>query len=488
MRHAYDIVVAGCGVAGVAAAVSAASGGAKVAVLERSPREVRGGNSRYTDATMRLKNEEGEVTDDFEGLLAAPSEQFVPPDLLSELGQPYEKWPSLVRSHHITDPAMIHAFADNVPVTIQWLRSFGIRLIPGSTAHLTESTPSRFMPVGGGQAIVETLADVAEQKGVVFHYETTAQRLLMDDDGHVVGVYASSRTHGGSEFAARAVILASGGFEGNYEMLTRYFGGPGYLLRPVCRGGWYNKGEGIRMALDIGAAPAGQFDGCHSTVIDPRSARTLPAVYLFPYGILVNERGGRFVDEGGGLSDDLIDGVSKAIWRQPNGRAFLILDSKIKDIANYEKGVHSEMPPIEASSIEQLATRIGIAPPALRTTIETFNAAVQEGTFDPLRLDGKCTAGIEPRKSNWARPIEGPKLKAYPVVAGIVFTHGGVKVNPHAQVVDLDGEEVPGLYAAGEVVGLYYRDYVSSTSVLRGLVFGRLAGEHAARSLQRARA
>ena len=141
--------------------------------------------------------------------------------------------------------------------------------------------------------------------------------------------------------------------------------------------------------------------------------------------------------------------------------------TKLKDVGNFQRQIGSEVPPVKAGSIEDLATALGIKPSALKATIEEFNAAVQEGDFTPVVPDGKRTRGIAPPKSNWARTIEGPEFMAYPLVCTNVFTFGGIRVSPKAQVVNTDGYVIPGLYAAGEVIGLYYESYVTSTSYLQ---------------------
>jgi tricarballylate dehydrogenase len=249
----------------------------------------------------------------------------------------------------------------------------------------------------------------------------------------------------------------------------------------VARGGYYNKGEGIRMALACGAAPAGDFSSYHSEPLDPRSGATEALVMNFPYGVLVNKRGKRFVDEAPGPVDVHYDHISRAIGEQPDGIAYVVFDSLIDDVPNWKRSIRSDQPPFRADSIEVLAALCELPAEPLDATLKAYNAACQPGEFQPLRTDFLATKGLDIVKSNWARPISSPPFYAYPIISGVCFTYGGVKTNSNGQVVDTDGRAIPGLYAAGEAAGLYYQVYTGATSVMRGAVFGKIAGAHAAR-------
>ena len=476
MANESDVIVVGCGIAALSAAVSAAQEGASVRVLERSSKSERGGNSRYTGGNVRLKSPT-EVTDDFVELLVRSSATFVHHELNAATLQPYEEWPPMLRAYAFADPELVSAFADGAPEAIAWMTSCGVRF--ASTSNPASGVPC-LETIGGGHQAVETLALNAEKLGVMMHYETAGRSLILDENENVAGVRAWSKDAGGPvNFSAKSVILACGGFQGNLEMSTKYLGADAYRLRPVCRGGMYNKGEGIEMALKAGAAPAGQYDAFHAMICDPRSVGT-ESVKPWNYGILVNVKGERFIDEGSDARARISDKVGHAILKQPDGKAFFIYDAKVEDVGNFQRQIGSEVPPIKAASIEGLAVALGIKPQALKATIEEFNAAVQDGSFKPVVPDGKRTRGITPPKSNWARTIDGPEFMAYPLVCTNVFTFGGVRVSPKAQVVNTEGYVIPGLYAAGEVIGFYYDTYVTSTSYLRGIVFGRIAGRHAA--------
>lgn len=477
-QRVHDLVVVGCGVAGLSAAVAAAEAGARVAVLERAPRAERGGQSRWTEAYLRMKSHT-EVTDDFEAMLAENgASPYVDPDLAAEVAREPEQRAGHARGIGLLDPNVIGTFADEAGPTIAWLKGLGVRFDFLPTQFLTKSQP-RLLPVGGGAALVEALAARAEALGVAFHYETTAERLMQDEDGRVTGVVA--RTESGLRRFLGPVALAAGGFEGNGEMLTRYLGPRSVYLRPVCKGANYNRGEGIRMALEIGAAASGDFGSYHAEPVDPRSGIAEPSVFIFPYGILVNKEGVRFCDEAPGTVDAWYERVTRRIYEQPEGIAWVVLDARHMRIPNYRLGIRTDKPPIVGQSVADLARAIGLRPEPLEATVDAYNAACVPGAWKPLELDGLATQGLHPGKSNWATPIVEPPFHAYPIISSNVFTFGGVKVDSQARVLDAADRPIPGLYAAGEVVGMYWGNYTGATSVLKGLVFGRLAGTDAAR-------
>ena len=483
MKHEQlDVVVVGCGVAGLSAAVASAEQGSRVVVLERAPSEQRGGQSRYTEAYLRMKSHT-EVTDDFETILAENSAGYLDPDLLGEATRPDEMRAPYARALNMMEPDVIAALADNAGPTITWLKRFGLRFDFLPTQFLTKSQP-RLLPVGGGLALVEGLAARAEQLGVRFAYETAADRLEVDEDGRVTGMFARTRGEGVTRFAGQ-VVLACGGFEGNAEMLAQYIGPRARFLRPICKGANFNRGDGIRMALAIGAATGGDFGSYHAEPIDPRSGVSEPSVFVFPYGILVNKDGQRFVDEAPGTVDAHYEPVTRRIFEQRDGLAYVILDARHTRIPNYRLAIRTDQPPIAADSISQLARALAIPEATLTETVAAYNQACQPGEFRPLELDHLSTAGLQPPKSNWAVPIDAAPFHAYPIISANVFTFGGLKIDPNARVLNGDGDAIEGLYAAGEIVGTFYRHYPGATSVLKGLVFGRLAGLASARRLNR---
>ncbi|MGE0846619.1 MAG: FAD-dependent oxidoreductase [Flavobacteriaceae bacterium] len=475
-----EIVVVGCGIGGLSAAVSALEAGARVTLLERAPVEERGGQTRYTEAYLRMKSET-EVSDDFEEALATNGNGAIDPALVALTGREAADRPAIVKGLSMLDPDVIYTLASSAPDTIKWLKQYGVRFEALPTQFLTRSQP-RLLPVGGGLALVEALFAEVERRGAEIRYECTATGLIQTDDGAVRGVRYRDPAGKVVQLPADAVVLACGGFQGNAEMSAQYLGPRASYLRPVARGGYFNKGDGIRMALGVGAAPCGDYGDYHAEPVDPRSGIAEPSVFIFSYGILVNSAGKRFADEAPMTVDACYERITREIYRQDNGIAYCILDARHMEIPNYRLGIRTDQPPFVGQSLAELADTLGIPGDTLTETIEAFNAACAANaskTFTPLELDGLSTKGLRPAKSNWAYPLDRAPYHAYPIISSNVFTFGGLKIDVNGQALDHDGRPVDGLYAAGEIIGSYYRNYTGGTSVLKGAVFGRRAGLHA---------
>lgn len=477
-----DLIIVGCGVAGLSAAVTALEQGLKVINLERSDEEHFGGNSRWTEAYMRMKND-SEIADDFEEHFANNPGINLDPNVLDAVGDNYEHWPAFVKSHAFPDPELVSSFATSVPPTIQWLKGHGLKFGPQPIYLLTQNT-TRIAAQGGGLAIIETLMTKAVALGGEIRYRTTAVDLLRGEDGSVTGLVCTDPAGKRQSLTAKNVILASGGFQGNPEMMAQYIGPRSRHIRPVAIGGYYNKGEGIRMALNAGAAPAGEFGSYHAEPVDPRSRQAEAVVFIYPYGVLVDKRAQRFIDEAPGTVDANYDNITRSIADTPDGISYVIFDSRVEDIPRWKTSIRSDLPPFKADNLTDLARQIGLDGDALTETIGAFNCACppETGEFTPFELDHRATIGLPLPKSHWSRPIDKAPFYAYPIIPTNCFTFGGLKVNVDAQVIDQDGKVMTGLYAAGETMGIYHQVYNGSTSVLRGLVFGRRAAQHAARA------
>jgi tricarballylate dehydrogenase len=279
------------------------------------------------------------------------------------------------------------------------------------------------------------------------------------------------------------VVLACGGFEANPEWRARYLGRPWDHAK--VRGTRYNTGDGLRMALEIGALPHGQWTGCHSTPIDanapPHGDRKLTDKtnrLSYPYGVLVNAQGLRFFDEGEDFQFYTYAKLGGIILNQPGGVAYQIFDAKV---AHLLEGRYKTGKPMVADSLDALIEQLPVDRSAAVQTLEEYNAAIGATAFDPTVRDGLGTKGLRPPKSNWAQRLDTAPFAAYPVTGGITFTFGGVRINERAQVMSTSWAPIPGLYACGEMVGgLFHTNYPGGTGLMSGAVFGRLAGAQAA--------
>ena len=348
--------------------------------------------------------------------------------------------------------------------------------------------------------------NVSEKLGIDVRYETSARRLLQDQHGGVSGLEAlgpdpsarpelvegsmgEGQGEGGGplfqDIPARSVVLACGGFEANAEMRTRYLG-PGWELAKV-RGTQYNTGDGIQMAQDIGAQSYGHWSGCHAVAWDlnappygDRQIADLFQKHSYQFGLIVNVNGRRFVDEGADFRNYTYVKYGREILFQPQRAAFQIFDARVTHLLRDEYRI-PQVTKGEAGTIRELAQMLDIDPDGFEDTVQRYNAAVQPGEFDPSVLDGVRTQGIDPPKSNWALPLDTPPYQGFAVTCGITFTFGGLKIDGRAQVQSTSGTPIPGLYAAGELVGgLFYHNYPGGAGLAAGAVFGKIAGAAAA--------
>jgi tricarballylate dehydrogenase len=494
MKHfETDVAVIGCGVAGMTAALSALESGAKVINIERSTFEERGGNSRWTDANMALKfgQEEPEWNDAFWSSFERNHGYHVDPEMMAETANDYASWHPNVKTAPFLDPELLSAFAEGMPDTVEWLQNHGVDF----------NMDGQFFPfflrimlmpyiTGGGLEVIEKLTPLIQAKGGEFLCETTAVKLLEDDMGRVCGVRCAGKNNEPVEVKAKAVILASGGFEGNPQMLAQYVGKNSRYMRPVARGGYFNKGEGLRMALDLNAAPSGDWSDVHLQQVDPRSTHPEALVDIWPCGIVVNQNGDRFMDECPHDPNTFQESAGRAVVEQEGGIGYIIYDDQLHSgDQSWRFGIRSEVPPIQADSLEALAEQLNVPADKLINTVESYNNACYDsdqvdytryGVAEGALFDCIGTQGLAIPKSNYAKRIDKPPFFCYPMMSSICLTCGGLRVTPEAQVVNYSGDVIPGLYAAGETIGMYYREYVGATSVLRGLIFGRIAGNHAA--------
>jgi tricarballylate dehydrogenase len=488
-----DVVVIGGGNAALCSALAAREGGASVLVLEKAPEHERGGNSFFTAGGFRFVHQ---------GL--EDIRRDVVPDLSDEeartvLLPPYpaeQFYDDLMRlTENRSDPDLAHHLVTRSRPTVVWMKSQGVRwILMLSRQSYNVAGRHHFWgglaveAVGGGPGLVESLYERAEKTGVTVRYGGGARRLLLDGKGALRAVV----THGPDgvgEISCRAAVIASGGFEANPEWRTRYLG-PNWDLARV-RGTRHNVGEGIRMALEIGAQSFGHWSSCHAVAWDlnappfgDRKVGDMFQKHSYPLGLIVNVHGRRFVDEGADLRNYTYAKYGREILKQPRETAFQLFDAKTVPLLREEYRIR-EISKAEAGSIEELARKLEIDVEGLVKTVREFNAAVQDRPFNPAVLDGKGTRGITPPKSNWAQRLDAPPYVGFAVTCGITFTFGGIRVNTRAQVLDYEDRPIPGLYAAGELVGgLFYHNYPGGAGLMSGAVFGRTAGQSAAAGLK----
>jgi tricarballylate dehydrogenase len=488
----YDVVVVGAGNAALVSALSAHESGAKVLVLETAPRESRGGNSYFTGGGFRVPlrglEEVRELVPDLSDAEADPMDM---PAYTAE--QFHNTWMRV--SDGLADPELVDTVISKANPTVHWMKQQGVIWEPYVVRAFEIDGRFIWSPgtillgaKGEGAGLSDMLFGLIEGKGIDLRYQTKAVKLILDSKGGVCGVTVKD-TQGFRDIRSKAVILACGGFESNREMRAKYLGPKWEIARN--RGTRYNMGAGIKMALEIGAQPAGQWTKCHGTVIDSDAPSFADRAMgdktnrgSYPYGIMVNTHGQRFADEGEDIRQFTYAKLGESILEQPRGLAFQIFNSHTE---RYFEARYKHSIPTKGGSIKELSEKLGIDALALTRTVDAYNAAVQEGPFDPVVKDGKHTKGIHPPKSNWAQKLDSPPFLVYKVTGGITFTYGGLKINSDAQVLDGDDNVIPGLYAAGELVGgLFYNNYPGGTCLTAGAVFGRLAGAGAAKETKKA--
>ncbi|KUR76782.1 FAD-dependent tricarballylate dehydrogenase TcuA [Novosphingobium sp. Fuku2-ISO-50] len=479
-----NVLVVGAGNAALCAAIAAAEGGARVTVLERAPRAVRGGNSAFTGGCFRTVYD---GADDIARLVPdlTPEERAT-----SDFGSyDAEKFylDLCELSGYRADPALIEILVQESLPTLLWMRERGVRFLPAYGRQsfkvdgrnvfwggLTVET------AGGGLGLVDALFRRAEALGVAIRYDHKVEGLI-GDRHHVGGVIVNGET-----LAADAVILAAGGYHANTEWRVRYLG-QGWDLAKV-RGSRYNTGNVIRAALDLGARSHGNWSGCHSVFFDAGAddfgnlAMLNQQKNYFTLGMVVNREGQRFFDEGADFRNYTYSRMGAAILRQPGGTGWQVFDAQTSAILPDEYRV-ARAARFQADTLEGLAAKMeGIDRDAFLRTVAQFNAAVGEDVpFNPAVKDGRRTHGLPIDKTNWALALREPPFVAFQVTCGITLTYGGLAIDEQARVQNEEGEAIAGLYAAGELVGgLYYDRYPGGAGLTSGAVFGRIAGMAAA--------
>jgi len=488
-KQNYDVIIVGAGNAALCAALSAREQVAKVLVLEKAPIDERCGNSYFTDGGFRFVNEG--LADMRRDILRdlSPAEVDIIEHMPGYTRQQYYDDMMSVTDHQANEE-LTNILIDNSRDTVAWIARNHVRFLPAFNrqSYISNGRHRFYGGVtiaasGGGAGLATMLAAAAEKAGIEIRYQTPLRRLIQDNSGAVVGVEVRG-PEGIYSINASAVVLASGGFEANPEWRARYLGVGWDLCR--VRGTRHNTGDGIRAALDIGAEPFGNWSSCHAVQWDLSSPPFGDRVVLGNYqkhsykiGIMVNLDGNRFVDEGAALRLFTYAKYGAEVLKQRKRIGVQIFDGKLIPMLRDEYRIR-QITKVEADSIEGLAQQLGIEPAALAKTVREFNAACDDTPFNREILDGKKTTGITPPKSNWAVPIDTPPYVGYVTTCGITFTYGGLHVNQRGEVQDTTDGSIPGLYAAGELVGgIFCGGYPGGAGLMSGAVFGRLSGREA---------
>ena len=459
----YDLVVVGCGIAGLAAANRGAELGLDVALIEKAPKQHRGGHTRFSesfrvpsaDADLQQFGYEFNISD------------YTADDFYDDI---------MKQTNGRANSDLARTLVDNAGETIEWLTERGVEwdMEPLNVGYTVART------FFDGEDAVRDLINAAKEDGADVYYRTEARELIRsEDDNRVVGLRAYT-DDGQVTFSCDAVVVAGGGYESSDEKRTRYYG-PDYDAMKV-RGSRYNTGEAIDMTVDAGANAVGQFGGAHMALIDseaPEFEGGANRVDGYQYGVIINREGERFVDEGEDARAHTYAKFGRRIFEEPGNEAFIVIDEPLR---GHMRATGPSDDPVQADSLLELMEKLGSERPEKAVeTIEAFNAACNPGEFDPDSLDGNEVTDVEPQKSNWALPIDEPPFYGYTVTGGITFAFGGVQITPSAEVLDTRGSVIEGLYAAGNSTGdLFFDNYPGGTGLMNAAVFGKIAAEEVA--------
>ena len=479
-----DVIIIGGGSAALEAAISAKQAGASsVVMLEKAPKHESGGNAQFSHVGFRFVHSGADELREF--IPDVPEEKFRRMQIPAYTRQNFLDDLNRVTQGRI-DPVLAECLVDQSNAAVHWMKDVGVRWEP---EKMTEVDGKLYLPgghhihpIGGGPGMLDQLRSIAFGGGAEIRYESRV-RMVHGNDRRVEGVRVST-PDGEYDLTGRAVIVCSGGFQANAEMRARYLGPNADLMK--VRGSKHNTGEVLHMLLALGVKSAGHWQGAHMSPIDGKAPDVeTPAMsdgrgnsmnrYDYQFGITVNALGQRFYDEGEAKHAYTYAKTGRAVLHQPGGVAYQIYDQTGIDL--FRHGRDYPATNVEAPSLADLAVKIGIEPEPFLQTIKEFNAACRTDVpFMPGDLDGKCTVNISPKKSNWAMPIEKGPFRAYPVTGGVTFSFGGVQVDTQARVINTSYEPIQGLYASGDVIGLFFHNYPSCTGQTRNAVFSYLSG------------
>lgn len=484
----YDVVVVGAGNAALCAAISAKENGASVLVLEKGPKEKSGGNSFFTDGAIRVAYND---LANIRKVVPLTEEQVQQIDMPTYASQDFFD-DILTVSQQKSNKELVKKLVENSFSTLEWMHGHGVEFelnYDNQSFKIQDciqfwgGLPVKTVDKGIG--LMRSLFKRCEELGVDVWYKAQGTELVKTNEA-IKGIIVNKEGQI-IEIQCKSVVLACGSFEANRQDRENLIGKE--WGEAIVRGTEFNTGDGIEMALKVGAIRAGQLNGCHSIGTDANVPKVgnfekpgdIYKKHSYPYSIMLNQNGERFVDEGADFRNFTYAKYGKEILKQPNHIAYQLYDAKVRPILRKEYDLE-EATVIQADTLEELASKLEVNAEQFLKTIEEYNAAVCDQEFNPSVKDGKSTSGITPPKSNWAQTIEQAPFYVYPVTCGITFSFSGIKANTDGAVLNEQGEQIPGLFAAGEMIGeIFYENYPGGSGLMSGAVFGKIAGANASK-------
>jgi tricarballylate dehydrogenase len=493
-NEVFTVVIIGSGNAAFCAGIAALENGAKVLMVEKAHEYEWGGNSRYTAGAMRfVYNSKAELL----SLLKNPDEERIH---ITDFGSySKEKFKADLLYFNEGEPITIlqQFLIDNSLSVIQWLSFHNVKFEP-IYSRQSFLKDGKYIFWGGltletegeGDGLVQAERNEYLRLGGEILYNCSAELIVQENQ--TISSLEFDFEGNRMTIPCKAVVLACGGFEANKELRKKYLGEEWGNAK--VRGTRHNTGKGIEMAVSLGASLNGNFGGCHAVPMDrympdygnlsiPHIERKQYRKISYLYGVMLNVKGKRFLDEGLDFRNYTYAQFGKAVLEQPQGIAWQIFDNKTSNLLydEYKTNVASF---VQAPTLEQLLSQLeDIDKKQAMQTLLDYNEAVSQSIpFDPTIKDGRKTKNLEINKTNWATTLDTPPFRAYPVTAGITFTYGGVKVNVKGEVLSEKEEPILGLYACGEMVGgIFFYGYPGGSGLTSGAVFGKAAGESAAK-------
>lgn len=489
----YDVIVVGTGNAALSSAISAKENGSEVLVLEKAPKEKRGGNSIFTDGAIRF------AYNDLQGIkkvVTALSEND-----LSEIQMPNYNTEDFYKdilkvTNGESNPELTKFLANESFETILWMKKQGVEFQLNENQYFEINGNKNFwggLPiktVDKGIGLMNTLFKRSQELGIDIIYSAEVNKIEMDHNKVSAATYLDNNKQRVT-VNTEAIILACGSFEASKDKRVKNLGEE--WEKAIVRGTEYNTGDGIEIATEIGANKAGHYDGCHAHTTDYNAPKvgdfSKPGdIYKkssYPLGLIINKNGKRFVDEGADFRNYTYAKYGKETLRQPDQKAFQIFDSQVSSMLRKEYNL-TEATKIVADTLEELATKMDINPNDFVEMIDEYNSSVQDGDYNPSVKDGKSTKGISPEKTNWALKFDQAPYYAFPITCGITFAFGGISTNTKAEALDEQNNPIDGLFVAGEMVGgLFYHNYPGGSGLMSGSVYGKRAGKSAAEYAQK---